>query len=235
MSAFDGYNSSFGSIPFAPVGSPQAWYDASDTSSLTIVSNKVSQWNDKSGSGFHLSQGTAANRPLYDATPRFINGVICLEFTTAEFMTSSCPADSHTSTTFIAGLVDTVSAARTLVGDNSPGGGNEIRLDTSARPTILKSGVATLFTPKLALGPTKTFALVEILASSTIDVGTGGSRDTVSDSTAFTAGRTLKIGKDQSGTVSWDGLIAEFIRYSTTLSDSDIRSNMLYLINKWAI
>jgi len=48
-----------------------AWYDASDASSITTVSGNVSQWNDKSGSGLHLTQGTAGARPPYTGT---ING-----------------------------------------------------------------------------------------------------------------------------------------------------------------
>jgi hypothetical protein len=38
-------------IPTEPVTGMLAWYDAADTATLTIVSNKVSQWNDKSGNG----------------------------------------------------------------------------------------------------------------------------------------------------------------------------------------
>lgn len=50
----------------------RAWYDFSDTGSVTVVSNAVSAIADKSGNGFTLSQGTAANRPAYTAT---INGL----------------------------------------------------------------------------------------------------------------------------------------------------------------
>ena len=39
------------------------WFDARDTSSYTQSSGQISQWNDKSGSGNHLTQATANNRP----------------------------------------------------------------------------------------------------------------------------------------------------------------------------
>ena len=42
-----------------------AWYRSDD---VTLVSNKVSQLNDKSGNGRHATQTTAANRPAYSAT-----------------------------------------------------------------------------------------------------------------------------------------------------------------------
>ena len=43
----------------------RAWYDASASSSITLNAGNVSQWNDLSGSGFHLTQSTAANQPAY--------------------------------------------------------------------------------------------------------------------------------------------------------------------------
>lgn len=40
------------------------WYDAADISTITISSGvSVSQWADKSGNGFHATQGTAARQP----------------------------------------------------------------------------------------------------------------------------------------------------------------------------
>lgn len=42
-------------------------YDASEASSITHASNVVSQWNDIIGSN-NLTQGTAANRPLWNGT-----------------------------------------------------------------------------------------------------------------------------------------------------------------------
>ena len=52
---------------WTPANNPNllAWYDASDTGTITVVSGKVSQWNDKSGNGFNASQATAGNRPFY--------------------------------------------------------------------------------------------------------------------------------------------------------------------------
>lgn len=43
----------------------KAWYDASDSTTVTLVGSKVSQWNDKSGNGLHVTQGTNSLRPTY--------------------------------------------------------------------------------------------------------------------------------------------------------------------------
>lgn len=42
------------------------WYDAKDESTITEVSGKVSQWNDKSGNDHHATQATPADRPTHD-------------------------------------------------------------------------------------------------------------------------------------------------------------------------
>ena len=40
-----------------------AWYDAADTSSISLSGSAVTQWNDKSGNAYNVTQGTATNRP----------------------------------------------------------------------------------------------------------------------------------------------------------------------------
>lgn len=43
-----------------------AWYDANDSGTITLSGSDVTQWNDKSGSGYHLN--TYTNAPTYQAT-----------------------------------------------------------------------------------------------------------------------------------------------------------------------
>lgn len=56
------------------------WFDASDLSSLSLSGSNVTQWADKSGSGFNATQGTAINQPL---TGGAINGKNALRFSNA--------------------------------------------------------------------------------------------------------------------------------------------------------
>jgi len=44
------------------------WWDTQDAASITHSSGAVSQWNDKSGNGKHLTQATSGNKPTYSAT-----------------------------------------------------------------------------------------------------------------------------------------------------------------------
>lgn len=70
------YRAGIGSIVSPPPASgfwtpanivTQAWFDADDAGTITIATG-VSQWDDKSGNGRHVSQGTAANQPAYNST-----------------------------------------------------------------------------------------------------------------------------------------------------------------------
>jgi M6 family metalloprotease-like protein len=58
--------------------SPLAWYDASDTNTITQSAGVVSQWNDKSGRSNHLTQATSTNRPA--TTGGQINGLTAITF-----------------------------------------------------------------------------------------------------------------------------------------------------------
>jgi len=54
------------------------WWDASDSSTITLNSTTVSEWRDKSGAGVALTQGTAAAQPTYQAA--YVNGKNALAF-----------------------------------------------------------------------------------------------------------------------------------------------------------
>ena len=41
-----------------------AWWDASDSATITHSLGQVSQWDDKSANARHLTQGTSAAQPL---------------------------------------------------------------------------------------------------------------------------------------------------------------------------
>lgn len=57
-------------------GNTVAWYDAQDSSTITKdVSNFVSRWNDKLGSGHDLIQATATKQPLINSEGVLFDGV----------------------------------------------------------------------------------------------------------------------------------------------------------------
>ncbi len=54
------------------------WLDAADSSTITLVSSVVSQWNDKSGNNRNATQSTSGNRPTI--TSSILNGLSALNF-----------------------------------------------------------------------------------------------------------------------------------------------------------
>lgn len=69
---------------FTPLDlSPVLWLDASDESTITESSGSVSQWDDKSGNGYHATQGVGASQPTTGATT--VNGLNVLD-TNYDFM-----------------------------------------------------------------------------------------------------------------------------------------------------
>ena len=76
----------------------QLWLDSADSSTITTVGSKVSQWNDKSGNARNASQSIDANRPTY--TTAGLNGLNVVTFTTTSFQSmvlSSVMASGSTS------------------------------------------------------------------------------------------------------------------------------------------
>lgn len=72
--------SSVMSRPFNPLNIPNlvAWFDASDSTTITASSGAVSQWSDKSGNGYPITQSTAAAQPTTGSTT--LNGLNVITF-----------------------------------------------------------------------------------------------------------------------------------------------------------
>jgi hypothetical protein len=63
------------------------WLDAADSSTVTLNSNNVSEWRDKSGSSRHFAQSAAGLQPAY--TQAGENGKNCLTFDASKLLVSS--------------------------------------------------------------------------------------------------------------------------------------------------
>ncbi|MBT8038211.1 MAG: InlB B-repeat-containing protein, partial [Verrucomicrobiae bacterium] len=62
------------SQPWSPaLMATTAWFDASDTNTITLNGGNVSQWADKSGNDNHASQGNSDRQPAYHASDAGLN------------------------------------------------------------------------------------------------------------------------------------------------------------------
>ena len=57
------------------------WMDASDQSTVTVSSSKISKWNDKSVKQYTMNQTTSGNQPTYNTSSKLLNGLPTLTFT----------------------------------------------------------------------------------------------------------------------------------------------------------
>ena len=128
---------------------PAFWIDASDSSTITVTSGRISEWRDKSGNARHLTQTDAARRPVVQAAHQ--NGMDTVLFDGTRMMTTTTAASVwtflHDGTSYIiAGMIRVGTGAAlsrnvTICGTSHLGaavgtiGMRQIRLLTATRLT----------------------------------------------------------------------------------------------------
>lgn len=243
----------------ASIANLKAWYDASDTATITVSGTAVTQWNDKSGNAYNVTQGTAGQRPV--SGTRTQNGKNMIDFQSDDVLQAATASDwtfmsnSTGCTAFVAAFYDTDSNSRVLI-DTSGFLSANIGLACYAAGDDNLSGL-------VARGASGTFvSLIETLGALTDNTAkyfsvkfdnanataanrvlariNGGSQtgaNTYSGAASSSApNHALYIGAyNTSGSFGFNGGICEIIIYSGLLSDADILKVNNYLAAKWAI
>lgn len=248
--------------PTSPVAGYKAWYDASDTSTISLSGSSVTQWNDKSANALHLAQATASKQP--QSGTRTQNSRNMIDFDgTDDALTSGAAAsswkfltDATGSTVFIALFADTDSGGWTMT-DVSNGSVANV-----ASYTWYKNPNDTGYFGKGTDNPSGYSWFIAATNQSFTD-NTAQYWTLVSDPTNGTAANRVKIYKNgnldsatntQTGTSStsnpalplslgglanfsdsFDGGICEVLIYDSILSATDREANEAYLAAKWGI
>jgi hypothetical protein len=239
---------------FSPltVANCELWLDASDSSSVTLTSSAVSQWNDLSGNNRHATQGTANNRPTYSATVNgrnvitfdgvndsLISGLASSVITGYATLFCVCrPSPSWTvngTANFKVPL-----AARNV--DATAGWGMSLYYDaTASRQTLnyfwRNAGGNASYGPRADVGVVQVFTIA--FAATSPDRRVCGSSSAYSASlTSGTGGasnRYLTVGEDPTQSRYWTDYVAEVLAYSRALTTAEVLSIESYLIAKWGI
>lgn len=226
-----------------------AWYDASDTDTITInAGTEVQQWDDKSGNARHLTRGSSFGP---DTGVRSQNGLNVLDYDGNQRLSRSAfwrglgdstvfvvfVRDDPGSTPFIAGVV----------AETTPDGGDNdeygMRTSGSAASHSLQflsfdDGVGTEF---LISGTnaddvwalwsgTDTTTAAELFKD-----GTSVASD-ASYTRVFSPSTTFSVGSYSPGTSrGLIGAVAEVLIYDTDLGASDRQAVEDYLIEKWGL
>lgn len=221
---------------FTPASlAPRAWYDAAETSSITASSGAVSQWNDLSGNGYHLSQATAINQPITGANT--INGLNVIRFDGSNdwIANTTLPASQTQpwSIFIVAKASSAVTTTRALMnpysGDNGAG---FLETATGVRYVSAYFGA-------VGRGPSITDTNTNVffwLASGTSSiVGANTTFSTVSAGT-LTRGAGLIIGSNLQRTSEFfNGDVAEIIFFNYALTTAQRDQCRAHLASKWGL
>jgi len=246
--------------PAEPVAGYKAWYDASDTATITVSGSAVTQWNDKSANGYNLTQGTSANRP--SSGTRTINSLNVIDFDGTNDSLSASTAANWTflnnaggSSIFMVVLSDTTATERfifsTAQSSSSNVGIDFIRQANGVVKQFVRRGVsgtaavsansqgtwtdATGVYYTLLLSPNNGTTLDRAIST----VNGGAEQKSNSATNAPSASNTtqaLDVGDYfNGGRTAFNGAIGEIIFYDSVLSGTDADLNEAYLSNKWGL
>lgn len=218
-----------------PVAGYIAHHDASDPAEVTLTNEYVSQLDDKSGNGRHLTPiGTtfpALCKRAFAASGR--NGVALAGGTA---MACTVPANDRTETLFVVAIRYAAPGDGSLIGCQNDGR-RQVRI-SAGQLQMIKAGVSVMLGggPTVPLGTP--FVVATRMDATTIklwrDLQTpvSGSNSTTFDG----AGNSALAQKLDSGDRQlYHRIYGEFIAYDTALSDGDVDTTIDYLMDKWAI
>lgn len=223
--------------PFTPasLSGLTLWLDASDAATITQVAGSVSQWNDKSGNGNHVTQGTGANQPITGTNQQNTRNVLTFSNQWLNLPSGPLSVPSAKGTVFVVAKPSNVFGSQALViwdngslrygidiyeayrgwHGNAPGVSSEITVNTN--PTILMSGSIS--------GAASTQYVTRR------ETGTTGPLKTP---TTFT-GLSAKIGARGTGVETFSGFMAEIVVFSRYLEQAEANSIGGYLADKWGM
>jgi hypothetical protein len=249
-------------IPFNPadIANLKAWYDASDTATITVSGTAVTQWNDKSGNAYNVTQGTAGLRP--QSNTRTQNGLNAIDFDGADDILNASTASDWTflsntsgATVFAALFADTASDQRFIWSTYGGSFGfvgsyqNVLASDLMSIGTGVGNGaLAAMYvdtltpvaTDNTAFTMTTQFDLGNATANQRGYIWKNGGSQTnnnpATDPASASAPQTpLAIGNIPTYSLAWDGLICEVIIYNALLNATDRGKVETYLAAKWGI
>lgn len=240
------------------VANLKAWYDASDTATITVSGTAVTQWNDKSGNAYNLTQGTNSFRP--QSGTRTQNGLNMLDYDGGDLLQAATASDwtfMHNATgctVFMAMFIDNVATNMYMIdttGGTSGNTGVDIYRASGNLSGIITRGVngtyvciadnqgaLTANTAKYWYNKLKADAS-PVSGRSLGSVNNSAESGNNAETNALNTGAphtALRVGHwNTAYGEGVDGGICEVIIYSGAVSAGDITKINTYLAAKWGI
>lgn len=204
------------------------WLDASDAATITLAGSKISQWNDKSGNGRNVTQGTDAARPTL--TSAGLNSKDVATFGGSQHMAGS--GFTHGGT-WSAGVVASQSAdgqALFQIGTiNEAGAIYRAASQWRVRPSSA-TGIASA---SLNAGADLLSATVSATDANLYVRGTLGTP--LTQASASASNRPFTVGALDASTYRLNGIIAELVVTAAVLSEANRQKLEGYLAHKWGM
>jgi hypothetical protein len=251
-----------GSSGFNPLTLPdiKAWFDASDTATITVSSTKVTQWTNKVGNGKDLVQATGAYRPI--SGTRTVNSLNAIDYdSNVKTLANSDAAfwefmsDSRKASAFIVFKLDNTPSGdpywtlTTRGGSLGAGPGYVCTTTTANKWNNAINNISANIVSNIS---TSTVGTSTVCFTTLSDPGnaTAANRSDIRKSTGAAEKNNtltgtpstdnpfqgLRVGDYQDGgTFGIDGLICEIIICEDILSADNILATQDYLISKWGV
>ena len=230
---------------FTPLDlSPALWLDAADTATITESGGSVSQWNDKSGNGRHVSQATAAQQPTTGAATH--NGRNVVSFNGSQDLRNAAPnldSDLTIVSVFKVAAATTYTMPGIMLGSGNLGRPVDYwTTSTSTRRTYIDGRLATTLGSNFKADHFifKSWVLTyskNTAASTRVAEYVNNSQNfDVSDATSHTvSGQTLVVGRREDGVTRLNGQVAEAFIFAKVLSHVERSDLHIYLESKWGL
>jgi hypothetical protein len=207
-----------------------AWYDASVSSSIAIVTG-VSQWNDLSGNGRHLVQATTNNQPVYTANQ--IAGKPGVVFDKTNDRLTWSGSLPQPTTIYCVGKYNATPSAGNETMYDSQTNGNRMRLfSPSGVRVAINAGTERSLPTDVTL---TAYAVYEAIFNGATSFLGFNNSTTVSGNAGSTASDGIALNAF-GGFAAFGGVsIAEFVLYSRVLNNSERSAVRLYLAGKYGI
>jgi hypothetical protein len=208
------------------------WLDAADSATITLESNKVSEWRDKSGNSQAATQSSDGNRPLLVAEAQNGKSIIRFDGSTSRLIHSYANVLQPTTIFALVNVASGVTGYRGVI--STSGAGSQTQIMMLARGGTNNWGTYS-GSYRQANSDIRGGAW-QMLCMWRPSLGGTYYRNGVSDG-AFSAteGQAGHIGGFPQGGQEFNGDIAEIIVLGSATGDADRKKIEGYLAHKWGL
>jgi len=217
-----------------PAGALQGWWDARETSTVTVSGGKVSSIAGRNGTPA-LTQATAAAQPSY---PGNINGRSAVAFSGAQGLSVSQNTTGVAVTVMCVVWMQNAGDSYGRIYSVANGGAEDFNNQTSFSTTRF-NGTSDLFFARNNVFKQVPFGYDNAGIIATIYDGANGvfyTNGTVAATQAETSllnSNMLSVGRGVNGNDRWAGMFGEMVKTNTALSTNDRQKLEGYLAHGW--